>query len=299
MREIVTEMARHPSRPAVTLFGDIRAMTSAARATEAALVASGGRAIDVGPEGIDEALLAHADEIDVIWSTWPHRTLPPRAIAPLVSTFHDLHWRFFWSFVPEAIREIEEQMPPWLEATTLFVSSSEYIRGQLCGEYLLPRERTRVVPLTGMRPLPVSRAAADAVKRRFCLPRHFLLFPASRSPHKNHVALERALELLRAAGKPMHVVTTSDLTEMWYHGPDMIGIGYVSDDTLRALYELSDGLVTPTLYEAGSFPVFEAMIVGTAGRVLEDPSDRRATGARRRARPSCSTRMTRPTSPPP
>ena len=36
----------------------------------------------------------------------------------------------------------------------------------------------------------------------------------------------------------------------------------MSDETLRALYELSDGLVTPTLYEAGSFPVFEAMMVG-------------------------------------
>ena len=153
-------------------------------------------------------------------------------------------------------------MPAWLERTALFVSSSEFIRRQLCEEYEVPPGRTRVVPLTGMRPLSASRAAADAVRRRFCLPRHFLLFPAVRSPHKNHAALERALEILRAEGRPMTVVTTSAETDSWYHGPDLLGLGYVSDDTLRALYEMSDGLVTPTLYEAGSFPVFEAMMVG-------------------------------------
>ena len=60
----------------------------------------------------------------------------------------------------------------------------------------------------------------------------------------------------------MTVITTSDQTDIAYHGPDMIGIGYVTDDTLRALYDMSDGLVTPTLYEAGSFPIFEAMMVG-------------------------------------
>ena len=76
------------------------------------------------------------------------------------------------------------------------------------------------------------------------------------------MALQRALELLRAQGRPMTVVTTAAETDAWFHGPDLIGLGYVSDETLRALYELSDGLVTPTLYEAGSFPVFEAMMVG-------------------------------------
>jgi glycosyltransferase involved in cell wall biosynthesis len=160
------------------------------------------------------------------------------------------------------IGELEEQMPVWLERTALFVSSSEFIRDQLCEQYGLTAAETRVVPLTGMRPLGRSRAAAEAVRTRFCLPERFLLFPGSRSPHKNHVALERALERLRAAGRPQTVVTTSEGTDVWYHGPDLLGIGYVDDDALRALYELCDGLVTPTLYEAGSFPIFEAMIVG-------------------------------------
>jgi glycosyltransferase involved in cell wall biosynthesis len=262
VREIVLELALHPSRPAVTLIGKAAATTPAARETEAALAERGGRAIAVGEEGIEAALAQRAGEFDVVWSTWPHRQPPPLTDVPLVTTFHDLHWRFFWSFAPAVVGEIEAQMPAWLERTALFVSSSEFIRGQLCEEYAVAPERTRVVPLTGMRPLPASRAAAAAVRRRFCLPRHFLLFPNGRHPHKNHMALERALEQLRAAGRPMTVVTTSDQTDTWFHGPDLIGLGYVSDETLRALYELSDGLVTPTLYEAGSFPMFEAMMVG-------------------------------------
>ena len=129
-------------------------MTAAAQETADALAERGGRALAVGDEGVGAVLAEGTDAFDVVWSTWPHRQLPPVTELPLVTTFHDLHWRYFWSFAPDVVSEIEAQMPAWLERTALFVSSSEFIRGQLCEEYAVGRERTRVVPLTGMRPLP-------------------------------------------------------------------------------------------------------------------------------------------------
>ena len=151
LREIVVELARHPSLPAVTLYSPGAADTASPRETDialetdVALASSGGRSIDAADEGLAEALAAHRDEIDVVWCTWPHRTLPPEFGGPLVTTFHDLHWRSFFSLSPKVMREIESQMPAWLDSTTLFVSSSEFIRGELTAEYHVAPELTRVV----------------------------------------------------------------------------------------------------------------------------------------------------------
>lgn len=262
LREVLTAMAASPREVAVTLLGAAERWNDAVLATEGALLRAGGRAIDVGPEGISGALTASEGEFDVIWCPWPHTVYPPESIAPVVTTVHDLNWRFFWSFERERTLAIEDQMPRWIDATALFVSSSEYIRDQLCSEYELPKLRTRVVPLTGMRPIPLDPKLLSEMRRRLLLPNRFLLFPASGPPHKNPVALVRALELLRASGHPQAIVTTSHVADLLFHGPDLVGLGYVTDEELHMLYALSDGLVTTTLYEAGSFPIFEAMMVG-------------------------------------
>jgi glycosyltransferase involved in cell wall biosynthesis len=54
-------------------------------------------------------------------------------------------------------------------------------------------------------------------------------------------------------------VIASGMGTEFFHGPDLIGLGYIRASEVRALYELCDGIVQPTLYEAGSFPLFEAM----------------------------------------
>ena len=165
LREIVTELALHPSRPAITLYGSTAGMTSAARATAEALVGNGGgRSTSATRASTPPWPRTRTRRRRVV------HVAPPRAAAggPRAAghDFHDLHWRFFWTFLADEVREIESDMPAWLESTALFVSSSEFIRGQLCEEYEVERGRTRVVPLTGMRPLPVSREAAAAVRRR-------------------------------------------------------------------------------------------------------------------------------------
>jgi glycosyltransferase involved in cell wall biosynthesis len=71
--------------------------------------------------------------------------------------------------------------------------------------------------------------------------------------------LDAALRLLRREGRPIKVVASGALTDIRYHGPDLIGLGYVNARELQALYEESDGMVQTSLYEAGSFPMWEAM----------------------------------------
>ena len=50
------------------------------------------------------------------------------------------------------------------------------------------------------------------------------------------------------------MLATGVLTDVHFHGPDLIGLGYVTSTELQALYEESAGIVQATLYEAGKIP---------------------------------------------
>jgi glycosyltransferase involved in cell wall biosynthesis len=71
--------------------------------------------------------------------------------------------------------------------------------------------------------------------------------------------LAAALDTLRAAGRPLTVVATGAGTTA-FQGPDLLGLGYVTGRELTVLYDLAAGMVQTTLYEAGSFPLWEAML---------------------------------------
>ena len=47
-----------------------------------------------------------------------------------------------------------------------------------------------------------------------------------------------------------------------FTGPDLLGLGYVTGRELTVLYDLASAMVQTTLYEAGSFPMWEAMLAG-------------------------------------
>lgn len=217
--------------------------------------------LEVPKEDVQAALEDLAPHTDVVWCSWARHLAPPAISRPLVATIHDLNWRHFDSMSPAQIAEAEEVTPAWTDVAAAVVCSSEAIRSEIRSAYGVEPGRVHVVPLTVL-PRPTD-AVPDGELREFArsrsLPGRFLLYPAVRSPHKNHVLLVRAAELLRAKGHPVSLVFTGSHTDAWYHGPDVIGLGYVSDRDLDALYRLSCGVVLPSLYEAGSFPMWEAM----------------------------------------
>jgi glycosyltransferase involved in cell wall biosynthesis len=113
---------------------------------------------------------------------------------------------------------------------------------------------------------------ADGSEReRFALPERFLLSPAGRHLHKNYAALLAGCRLLREDGRPVSVVATGALTEV-FNGPDVIGLGYVSARDLSVLYALSSGMVQTSLYEAGSWPMWEAMAARRPVAISRIPS---------------------------
>ncbi len=214
---------------------------------------------------------------DVIWVPWPHLSMPPRTGVPLTCTWHDFnylhafgeHARSTWS---ETHRLREARIASvWFRTCTSVVHSAEAIRAEMREAFPAFAAKSRVVPVA---PPPLV-AASDLVdvRARFGVTGRFLLTPNGYYPHKNQDLLIRALALGRTEGHDLSVVFTGNRTwELDGRVPGAIGLGMVSDPDLVSLYALADGVVIPSLYEAGSYAMIEALHAGLPVAAADRPA---------------------------
>lgn len=261
MRELVLGMALHESAPQVKLVCQIKPFEPFDPGTR--LLQSAGVEVVTVPGGnFDQVAAQELQGFDVVYYSWPHMSDPLATKAPLVCTFHDLNWKHFDVYDPPDKVQLEAQTPRWIELSSALVHSSNFIRGEMQHYYGTPDSQSHVIPLTAETPAePATAEEREGVRRRWGLPERFLLSPNGCHLHKNYPVLDAALRVLRRQGRPINVVASGAGTDIRYHGPDLIGLGYVSARELQSLYEESDGMVQTTLYEAGSFPMWEAMTV--------------------------------------
>lgn len=156
------------------------------------------------------------------------------------------------------------------QRASLVPVASEWIGRDVIEQYGLPSDKVVVVPLA-----PAVQAAPtnpEQVRSRYRLPGSFLLYPAQTWPHKNHLRLIEALSLLHGSGRKVGLVCpgkkTSHLGEI-LRRVEELGLssfvsfpGFVPDADLAALYRLAAGAVVPSLFEAASFPIWEAFAAG-------------------------------------
>ena len=101
----------------------------------------------------------------------------------------------------------------------------------------------------------------------------YIFYPAITWPHKNHIQLLEAMALLKQERKlKIQLVCTGHQTfyiETIKQKAKELGVeeqivfkGLVSDEELYSLYKKATAVVIPSLYEAGSFPLIEAMVLG-------------------------------------
>ncbi|HET8567522.1 MAG TPA: glycosyltransferase family 1 protein [Candidatus Limnocylindria bacterium] len=152
--------------------------------------------------------------------------------------------------------------------------ASTWTRDDLVSRYGLQPEKVQVVPLapaTEPHALP-GEEAADAFLRVRGLPRSFVFYPAQTWPHKNHLALLEALGLLRRRGLRVPLVCSGHLNSFYptiRRRARALGIdahvhflGFVTPGELQCLYRACRAVVIPTLFEAASFPLWEAFLAG-------------------------------------
>ena len=204
----------------------------------------------------------------------PH-LVPP---VPYLITMHDvqeLHFPENFTPAQRAIRAVQYWKA--LEKAGVVIVSFDHVKHDMIKYFGLPEDKVRVCPIP-FRAISLQEstvAAAQSYDSKYDTWRPFLLYPSHTWRHKNHLRLFQALrEVRRRHRQNLKLICTGGI-EHHYHAEvvaqvDEMGLsesvlfgGIVPEDELRWLYEQAALITIPTKYEAGSFPLFEAMMLGS------------------------------------
>lgn len=198
---------------------------------------------------------------------------------PTIYNPHDLqhlHYPQFWP-AEELLRRETVYRAACNFARTVVVGS-EWIKQDVIRQYGLHPDKLQVIPWappTAQYP-SVDDTHRAAARKRLALPDTYAFYPAVTWPHKNHIRLFRALAQLRdGAGMRVNLVCTGarwpshweriQQTIRELHLESQVQfLGYLPEDDLRAVFQLAQFLVLPTLFEADSCPIYEAWAEGLA-----------------------------------
>jgi glycosyltransferase involved in cell wall biosynthesis len=196
--------------------------------------------------------------------------------VPSIFNPHDLqHLHYPCNFHPETVAAREVYYPVACRAATRVAVGFSWVKEDVCEKYGISPSLVDVIPLAPPTSVsaPITEEVLSQVKATLKLPTRFALYPAHTWPHKNHGRLISAFRRIVDAGcSDLHLVCTGGWTEHYRQialDIDAAGLqsrvhflGFVSAEHLKALYRLATMVIVPTLFEAGSFPVYEAFAEG-------------------------------------
>lgn len=192
---------------------------------------------------------------------------------PMIYNPHDLqHLHFPQFFTPRTIQWRELLYQAGCHYAQMVIVGSQWVRKDLINQYHLSPEKIQVIPW-GPPTEAFENPSEDFINKtrnKYGLPAAFAFYPAMLWPHKNHHRLLQAVALLRdQEGVNINLVCTGDHRSSYWPtlekqvqelglANQVIFLGRVPFEDLRALYKLSEFVIIPTLFEAASGPVFEA-----------------------------------------
>lgn len=210
--------------------------------------------------------------------------LPPLAKAAGVVTVHDLAFLKHSDTVDSQVRAYGRLVPASLARARRVITVSEAVRAEVCEEYGLDPERV-VVAHNGVDPEWAQALPPDAgLRARLGLPERYLLFVGNREPRKGLDLLVRAHEAARRADSQVPVLALagpSGWGDVWKGhepGPDVLLLGFLPDQQLRAVVAGAVALCQPSRYEGFGLPVLEALACGRPVLASDIPALREVGG---------------------
>ncbi len=165
-----------------------------------------------------------------------------------------------------------------LQGTQRILAYSETTAAEIVNEFYIPRDEVAVVPLgVDLGRFSSYSPSDDSILKGLNLPSRFFFSVATDFPHKNLPRLLEAYSQFRAnwrhgacPGLALAGYATG-ARGAYYRQLESQGelagitlLGSVSADQLRVLYQRSEALIFPSLYEGFGLPPLEAMAAGTA-----------------------------------
>lgn len=216
-------------------------------------------------------IIIKSHDIDIIHT--PFQSLIKKPNVKCITTLHDvqeLYFPEFFSSEERAYRAVNYKRA--IDGADAVIVSYDHVRQDIIKYFQKPENQVYTVLLD------MQDLWFDKIKNHdktcidsYRLPEKFLLYPASTWQHKNHL---RLLEAIKKLNNPdIYLVCTGHPTEHYEKNilpyiaseklsQQVIFLGIVSDEVLFELYHKCQAVVVPTLYEAGSFPVMESILMG-------------------------------------
>ena len=221
--------------------------------------------------------------VDVLFV--PSHVVPLVHPARTVVTVHGLEYEV----LPEAYSAWEKlymrlSIKKSCRAASHIIAVSENTRKDLMRLYKVPSDKIRVIyegaanrnfqfPISNFQSNPNDQISNSKIETSLENSK-FLLFVGRLEERKNITGIMRAFEILKERDHIPHQLV---LAGKWGYGermiceemangkyrPDILCLGYVSEEEKYALLERADVFLFPTFYEGFGLPILEAQSVGT------------------------------------
>ncbi len=199
-----------------------------------------------------------------------------RITRPFILTVHDVQELRFPEYFSPAQRAIRA-MHHWeaLDKARRVIVSYDHVKADLIKYFAFLKDKISVCPIAhqSIHLQEPTDDDARAYAEKYARRSPYLLYPAQTWRHKNHSLLLRALRKLRERHRPdLQLICTGRRNEFFAElGAQVEALSLegavlftdvVPEDELLWLYRNAALVVIPTEYEAGSYPLLEAMMLG-------------------------------------
>ena len=207
----------------------------------------------------------------------------PLRHTPSVLTIHDLVFRLFPHYhKPLNYAFLNLAVPLFVHRADHLIAVSQSTKQDLLRLYNVdPLKITVIYEAADLRFRPQSEQEVDRVRRKYGLPKRFILSVGTLEPRKNYQRLVEAYAMLRQRCKRGGWGGDGEEWKLaivggkgWLYKPffqrleeldlqrEVMLLGHVPDGDLPALYSAATLFVFPSLYEGFGLPPLEAMACG-------------------------------------
>lgn len=192
--------------------------------------------------------------------------------VPVIITMHDIqqyHYPEYFSASQKLHRKINN-INAMNESNHIIVSFN-HIKNDLLKFFDVKESKISICPPPFADDwfLSDKYTSEETLSKKYELSNRFLLYPAATWKHKNHINLIKAmakliedyldLQLICTGNKTVyHQIIKEEIRKLNLEG-NVNFLGIVPEEDLIGLYKSASLVVIPTLYEAGSGPLYEAM----------------------------------------
>lgn len=206
---------------------------------------------------------------------FPYQWLVPTSKPSLFNPQDLQHLHHPEFFEKQYIEHRQARFTEWCATCSLLEVPSTSTKNDLVKLMGIEQQKVALVPKgppTAFESSPI--ADPRQLLSRLKIPEEFMLFPATPSPHKNHIRLFEALASLRDNGNlRLNLVCTGGKNSYWPVlqkriqeldlAEQVYFVNYIPTSQLKALYQMAEFTVFPTLFEGGGFPLLEAFYEGS------------------------------------